>query len=119
MNNTAPFVIAVDTSPLTVLDDPVPADRQVRGTPLRGARPAYESEADGFYTGIWESEVGAWRVSYDEDELCVLLAGRVRLIGDDGQTTEYASGDSFVIRRGFRGIWETLEPLRKIYAISL
>ena len=46
-----------------------------------------------------------------------MLAGRVRMTGDDGRETVVAAGDSFVIPAGFSGIWEVLEPARKLYAV--
>jgi uncharacterized cupin superfamily protein len=48
----------------------------------------------------------------------VILEGRVRLSSDDGSSAEYGPGAAFVIPRGFTGVWETIEPCRKIYAIA-
>jgi uncharacterized cupin superfamily protein len=45
------------------------------------------------------------------------LSGSGKLRGDDGSILEFEAGQSFVIPRGFQGIWETTEPVRKIYAI--
>ena len=55
-------------------------------------------------------------VSYTETELCVLLEGRVRLTDDRG-SAEFAPGDAFVIAAGFRGTWESIGQVSKIYAI--
>lgn len=113
-----PAIIALDLSPIDTLDIAVAPEKRVSGTPKTGLRSAHENEAKGFYAGTWESEVGAWRVSYDEEELCVLLSGRVRLTEDGGASREFGPGEAFVIPSGFSGVWETLEPLRKIYAIA-
>lgn len=113
-----PDVVSVSLAPLDDLPDRIAPEKRLAGNPRCGARPAHEDEAAGFYTGTWESEVGAWRVSYDEDELCVLVAGRVRLTEDGGAPRDFGPGDAFVVPRGFRGVWETLEPVRKIYAIA-
>lgn len=112
-------IVVLPTTPIGDLGEAIAAEKLVSGAPRTGARPAYENEAAGFYTGIWESEVGAWRVAYEEDELCVILAGRVRLTGADGAAREFGPGDAFVVPRGFTGVWETLEPVRKIYAIAV
>lgn len=109
--------VRIDTSPLAALDQPVEAEKVVSGAPLTGFRAAHDDEAAGFFSGVWGSTVGSWRVAYDEIELCVILEGRVRLVGDDGSSATYAAGDAFVVPKGFSGIWETLEPCRKIYAI--
>lgn len=111
-------IVSVSLEPVGTLDVEIAPEKRVRGAPMTGLRSAYENEATGFYAGVWESEVGAWRVAYDEDELCVILAGRVRLVSDDGEAREYGPGESFVVPRGFAGVWETLEPVRKIYAIA-
>ena len=35
----------------------------------------------------------------------------------DGEAQEFKAGDAFVIPAGFAGTWETIEPVRKWYAI--
>lgn len=67
--------------------------------------------------GFWVSQAVVLAVNYTEDEVCVILEGRVRLTAADGATTDYGPGDSFLIPAGFRGTWELLEPVRKIYVI--
>ena len=110
-------IVRLDLGPVDRLDGSIAAEKLVAGAPKTGLRPAYENGAAGFYTGVWESEVGAWRVDYAEDELCVILAGRVRITADGGTARDFGPGDAFVVPRGFRGVWETLEAVRKIYAI--
>lgn len=110
--------VRVDTRPIETLDEPVAAEKIVSGTPMTGFRAAHDDAAAGFWSGVWASDVGAWRVAYEETELCVMLAGRVRLVSDDGSSEIYVVGDAFVIPKGFTGLWETLEPCRKIYAIT-
>lgn len=112
-------VLRIATGPLAALTDRVPADKVVTGEPVTGLRSVHEDEARGLYAGVWESSVGAWRVAYTEDEVCVLVAGRARLISESGVTQDFAAGDAFLIQRGFTGIWETVEPVRKIYVILL
>jgi len=76
------------------------------------------STADGhFHVGQWASGAGAWRVKYTEHELCHLLEGSVRITPDGGEGRTYRAGDTFVIPSGFGGVWEVIEPCRKIYAI--
>jgi uncharacterized cupin superfamily protein len=110
-------ILRLSTAPIAILDQPIAADKVVLGQPMAGLRPASEDEARGFYTGLWESEIGAWRIDYTEEELCVVVAGRVRLHDEEGQVDEFGPGDAFVIPRGFKGVWETVERMRKVYAI--
>ena len=113
-----PEIIALDLGPVDVLDQKIASEKLVAGDPATGLRSAHENTEAGFYTGVWQSEVGAWRVAYDEDELCVILAGRVRLTEDGGEAREFGRGEALVVPRGFRGGWDTVEPLRKSYAIA-
>lgn len=78
----------------------------------------YYSDADNrFFAGVWESTPGKWRVSYTEEEFCTLLTGKAVLTGEDGHAETFVAGDAFVIPSGFVGTWETVEPVRKFYAI--
>ena len=96
---------------------PVAADRLVAGTPAQAAANAWSDPSDAFHCGVWESDVGAWRVRYDEHEFCHLLQGRLRLTDDAGNASVFGPGDSFVVPAGFVGLWEVLEPARKLYAV--
>ena len=56
-------------------------------------------------------------VAYTETELCVILVGRVRLTDERGSSAEFGPGDAFVIASGFRGTWESIGRVTKIYAV--
>jgi uncharacterized protein len=101
-------------------DHPRPERRRL-GDPERRTWNVYTSPDERCFAGVWECEAGAWRVEVAEgqDELCTLLEGRVRLTADDGQMREFGAGESFVLAGGFRGTWETVERLRKVYMIVL
>jgi uncharacterized protein len=111
-------LVTIDQSPLPALNDPVAPEKLISGAPMTGVRTAYENQKRQFYTGVWASTVGKWQIRYDEDELCVIIEGHVRLTSADGDSREYRAGDAFVIASGFEGTWETIEPVRKVYAIS-
>jgi uncharacterized cupin superfamily protein len=96
---------------------PVASERLVAGTPMQTLANAYSDAGNAFHCGVWEAGVGAWRVAYTEHEFCHLLAGQIRMRGDDGSEIMLAAGDSSVIPAGFAGIWEVLEPARKLYAV--
>lgn len=112
------------TPGIVSFDQPIPAesslpaaDRIVSGQPVQQVQ-NYFSDAQGrFHCGRWKCQIGAWRVRYTEIELCHLIAGRVRLRSDDGGEWHFQPGSTFLIDKGFSGIWETLEACEKIYAI--
>jgi hypothetical protein len=114
-----PAVVTIDAAAgaeETLTLDPA---RLAAGSPMpeQFVRNAYTDASGRFFAGIWRSSVGAWRVSYTENELCVLTAGRVRITDEHGRQSTYGPGDSFVMPAGFSGLWEVLEPAQKFYAI--
>lgn len=72
---------------------------------------------DGFRTGFWSAQPGRADIRYTKDELCTLLEGEVRLTDEAGQAEVYVAGDTFVIPKGFKGVWETVKPVRKFFAV--
>ncbi len=95
----------------------VDPSRLVEGRPVQHVRNLYADTTGRFCSGIWRSSVGAWRVAYTENELCVITEGRVRLSDDHGRSWTFGPGDCFVVPAGFQGLWEVLEAARKFYAI--
>jgi uncharacterized cupin superfamily protein len=89
----------------------------LEGDPVTTLHNCFTDATGRFFCGVWESTPGRWSVSYGENELCLLLSGSARLVAEGGAGETFRAGDAFVIPRGFKGTWETLEPLRKLYAI--
>ena len=114
-----PEVVKIDAS--AAAEEPLELDpsRVAPGSPLptQFVRNAYTDATGRFFGGIWRSSEGAWRVSYTENELCVLTGGRVRISDDAGRSWTFRPGDCFVMPAGFEGLWEVLEPAEKFYAI--
>jgi len=94
-----------------------PAERIVSGNPAQKAYNHFSSADGRFHSGIWECEVGKWRVVFTENEFCQLLAGTIVVTGDDGSVRRFTAGDAFVSPAGFTGWWDVVEPARKYYAI--
>ena len=92
-------------------------EKLVRGNPMQRLWAHYTDASGQFFAGVWESEPGAWRVQYTEEEYCRILHGRSRLTGDDGSVIEVVPGDEFVIPRGYTGVWEVLQTTRKTYVV--
>ena len=85
--------------------------------PAQTVRNLFTDATGRFFAGIWSSSRAAWRVSYSENELCVLTQGRVRISDAQGRSWTFGPGDCFVVPAGFEGLWEVLEDARKFYAI--
>lgn len=79
----------------------------------------YASLAEGaLETGVWEATAATWEeTDYAVDEVCVMLAGHLRLIDRDGEVHELHEGDAFHLPRGWAGTWEVVEDMRKFYVI--
>jgi uncharacterized cupin superfamily protein len=77
----------------------------------------YTDPTEQFFAGIWQSSIGAKTVNYTEEEVCVILEGRVRLTDLNGNAKEFGAGSTFALPAGFKGTWETLEPIKKVYVI--
>jgi uncharacterized cupin superfamily protein len=118
-SSPGPGVITLDAATGTEEKLELDPSRLAPGSPMpeQFVRNAYTDASGRFFAGTWRSTVGAWRVSYTENELCVLTAGRIRITDGQGRQTTYVPGDSFVMPAGFAGLWEVLEPAQKFYAI--
>ncbi len=79
----------------------------------------YRSPDERLSSGFWASAPARNAVDYAEDEFCQILEGVVHLTDEAGHTEIYRAGDAFVIPRGFKGYWETVEAVRKFYVIYL
>lgn len=77
----------------------------------------------GFFTeanlvaGTWECAPGKLRLDLDITEFCHLLKGHWILTSESGQVTEIRAGDSWVFPRGWKGVAEVVETVRKVYMI--
>ena len=98
--------------------EPIAPDRLIEGAPMTRTRIDYQ-QGESVFVGEWGSDVGAWRVAYDEWEYCTLLEGACELTPDSGAPQLFAAGDSFVIEPGFKGVWRVLEPMRKTFVIRI
>lgn len=77
----------------------------------------YEDPSGVLASGFWASKPYKAGINYTEDEFCYILEGRVRLTDAAGKVEEYKAGDAFVIPTGFKGVWETVEAVKKFYVI--
>jgi uncharacterized cupin superfamily protein len=113
------IVAFADQSPEPESTRPLP-ERILSGDPAQQVWNHYSDPTGQFHAGIWQGEAGAWRVQYDvhEEELCTLLEGRVRITDEQGRVHEFSAGATFVVPGGFRGTWENMGRVRKIYAVT-
>ena len=103
-----------------VEEGPVAAEKLLSGQPAQRTENYFTSKDDRFFSGVWSSGIGKWRVNYaGEEEFCHLLEGEVILTDEDGNASRFKAGDRFTVAEGFIGTWETVKPCRKLYVIAL
>jgi uncharacterized cupin superfamily protein len=113
-----PRFLTIDTASVEAEAGAPAPDRVISGDPE--FRTWSVEEADGgLYAGIWEATPGKWRIVYDEWEFCHILSGVSVIAEEGGETRTVKTGDSFVLRPGFKGTWEVIETTRKEYVIRL
>jgi uncharacterized cupin superfamily protein len=95
----------------------LPVEKLISGNPKQVVWNTYSGAGGKFLAGIWQSEVGKWRIRYTEEEYCHLLQGVSVITDAQGRAVTVSAGDRFVIPRGFVGTWEVVEPTRKIYVL--
>jgi uncharacterized protein len=65
---------------------------------------------------IWTKEKSRFDYHYDEQEICYILAGKVRVTPKGGGApVEFGPGDLVTFPEGMDCVWEVFEPVRKHY----
>lgn len=91
------------------------AERLISGDPVHTT---WSIEDTGkLFAGLWHSTKGLWRTRYTYWEYVHILEGHSILTDAAGQITHLKAGDSFILRPGFAGTWEVVEPTLKDYVI--
>lgn len=114
MDDVFMVVISETTAPTVAK---VSAERVIEGNPETRTWNVEKTEDGQILSGIWEASEGSWRVDYDKWEFCHILSGHSILTQDGKAPRHVHAGDSFVVRPGFKGIWEVVETTRKLYVI--
>ena len=105
-------------APAPVHERPDPA-KLIEGSHATTTWNAFEGEHGRLWCGIWAAEPGTVAIDYTEWEFCHIIEGAAVLTNEAGRSWTMRAGDTFVIPPGFRGTWQTLEPVRKHYVILL
>jgi uncharacterized cupin superfamily protein len=112
----APKIVVLDRLQTGEVANPAP-EKILSGIPRTRVSNQYSEPTQQFFCGLWSSTSGKWRIHYTEQELCVLIEGRVRIESITGERHDFKAGDAFVVPAGFEGSWEVLEPCKKWYAV--
>jgi len=97
--------------------DTIAKEKLVSGSDKTTLWNAFSDTTGQFHVGHWASGTCKLKVSYTENELCVLLQGQAILADNNGNEKKYGPNEPFVIAAGFEGTWESVGDVVKIYAI--
>jgi uncharacterized cupin superfamily protein len=64
---------------------------------------------------IWKKEVSKFPWTYDRQETCYFLRGRVIVTPEGGESQEFGRGDLVTFPAGLSCTWEILDPVEKHY----
>jgi len=106
----APPIAVVDSETAT---DPLPA----RDGVYFGQKITFEDNHSGdviVRAGVWEAgESKTWLEDYPFTEYVLMISGVVELTNEDGTSREYKAGDTFVMPKGWSGVWHIKEHMKK------
>lgn len=96
---------------------PIPRELFAAGEPTAEVwLSAQFSQVRELKTGVWVGQPGAINVpAYPSDEVFTVISGAIELAPANGPALRIGAGESCLIRRGWSGVWRTLEPTRKCY----
>jgi len=64
---------------------------------------------------VWEKEPSTFPWHYDEQEVCCLLEGKVRVEPQGGKPAEFGAGDLVTFPAGMDCVWKISAGVRKHY----
>ena len=64
---------------------------------------------------VWSKEVSTFPWSYDRQESCYILEGRVIVTPDGGEPVEIIEGDMVTFPKGMSCTWDIKEDIKKHY----
>ena len=117
MKTAVKYVERLSTSELAGAWSSVDAEQQIsKDMKTRLAWRDTEGKPQGF--GLWEATPGKKRSDFSKySELMVILSGRVRVADASGAAEEFKAGEGLVVHKGFKGTFEAVEHVKKIFYI--
>ena len=113
------LVVRIDPEKLELIPTQfVSADLVLDGTPEELAADIFSGSNGNLQLGGWECTPYSEAANpYGIDEFCLLLKGRVSFTDEAGNTDTFNAGESYLVRKGFSGVFRVEERTRKLYAI--
>ena len=96
---------------------PVDEAKLVAGSPETWAVNQFTNAKENFFVGVWGSSAGKWSINYTEDEFFTILEGEAIITEEGGEPQRMVAGDHMTMAAGFKGTWETVGSVKKLYVI--
>lgn len=115
--NLAP-AMAEETPRIAIIDSQTPTEALIAkpGTFL-GETFTFEEEHSGkvkVRVGVWEVGMGKLVLEdFPFTEYVLMISGIVKVTEKDGTSMTFKTGDTFVIPKGWSGIWDVKERMKK------
>ncbi len=76
----------------------------------------FTNAAGNVNAGVWQCSPCTERiVDYPYDQCCFVLEGSLTITDEQGHAETFNPGDSFIIPRGFSGLWQMTERYRNFF----
>ncbi len=112
------FAIAEDSPRITIIDSATPAEALMAkpGTYL-GETFTFTEKHSGdvqVQVGVWEAGMGKLIIdNFPFTEYVLMTSGSVIVTEKNGETMTFKVGDTFVIPKGWSGVWDVQERMKK------
>ena len=110
--------IAGDAPPIVAIDSATATEElPVKPGVYVGQTITFDDTHDGETVariGLWEADVSKTKlIDYPFTEYVLMISGRLVVVNDDGSELEFSAGDTFVMPKGWTGIWDIRERMKK------
>jgi len=96
------------------VESPISSDQILDGSPVARSCDLHSSREGGVSMNLWDCTAGRFRWHFLSDELVQILAGEVRVTGDDGTQRVLRAGDTAHFPAGTSFVWEVTDYVRKL-----
>lgn len=111
--SSAPTVVITDARSIELEDwGPLP---EATGDPMATAGKTLWTGGGVLEVGLWKCAPGPSRWVFETNESITMLAGRMTVTEDDGESFEVKAGDSAVFPKGWSGTWDIHDTVLKVY----
>jgi len=109
---TAPPIVAIDSATQT---EELPVKPGVYVGQKITFNDTHDHDGDTMArVGVWEADISKTKlIDYPFTEYVLMISGHLVITNDDGSELEFKAGDTFVMPKGWTGIWDIRERMKK------